>query len=424
MAIESATRYLKTYGAVAVGLLGLVVAFNVVVDPYGVLPAMSVAGLNAHKPREVRFARLRKPFDVWRGHFDALVLGTSQVEQSFDPEYLAPHGVRLYNLGLSELRLYEMAMLLDHAARTGDVKLAMISVDFVRYDTPPWGPSFLPRDWNRARLVAQYGKSLTAFRTLLDSEHTIEANRSGQPVFEHLPGGRLNVEEMFDRAAVAGIPGAFDAIDAVYLNDTYRPYVKEHERLTERGFDHTDLRRLIRVARDRDVRLYLFIPPSHARQMEIIAFLGLLPLMEQWKTELVCTIMEVAGPGTHVELWDFSGYNAVTTEAVPTAGAPRPMQWYYDPVHFSIRTASAMMNAMLRLQDAQYSSLDAFGTMLTPTNVQRHFSAIRQSRDRYLTEHPDVSATLARLYSGPPRIDSDRAHAARSPGCAEARARR
>ena len=42
MAIESATRYLKTYGAVAVGLLGLVVAFNVVVDPYGVLPAMSV----------------------------------------------------------------------------------------------------------------------------------------------------------------------------------------------------------------------------------------------------------------------------------------------------------------------------------------------------------------------------------------------
>ena len=60
MAVESATRYLKTYGAVAVGLLSLVVAFNVVVDPYGVLPAMSVAGLNAHKPREVRFELQRR----------------------------------------------------------------------------------------------------------------------------------------------------------------------------------------------------------------------------------------------------------------------------------------------------------------------------------------------------------------------------
>ena len=138
------------------------------------------------------FARLRKPFDVWRGHFDALVLGTSQVEQSFDPEYLAPHGVRLYNLGLSELRLYEMAMLLDHAARTGDMKLALISVDFVRYGTPPWGPSFLPRDWNRARLVAQYAKSLTAFRTLLDSVGPIALDAVVDPAIADLQCRRRN----------------------------------------------------------------------------------------------------------------------------------------------------------------------------------------------------------------------------------------
>jgi hypothetical protein len=50
---------------------------------------------------------------------------------------------------------------------------------------------------------------------------------------------------------------------------------------------------------------------------------------------------------TSVRLWDFSGYNSVTTEAIPPFGSKDRMQWYQDSVHFSRRTGRAIVDTVL-----------------------------------------------------------------------------
>jgi hypothetical protein len=249
----TAARYVALLCAVFVGVPATTAALNLLVDPYAIGPVRDIPGWNDRKPAEWSHARLRKPLDLAQQSFNAIALGTSQVERGIDPNNPALHqrGIALYNAGLSEERPFEQAILLRAAAATNRVRTALVSLDFLRYADVGGRPEFLPSDWTlwRGRVAAL--KSFVAGGAILDSARTVLASWRGEPTLQHLPNGLLNVEPLFDEIGQPDYRAAFDAVDGDYLNTIYVSLLKRRGELEGGGFDHAALRDLLATARRR-----------------------------------------------------------------------------------------------------------------------------------------------------------------------------
>ena len=402
-----AASFIRLFVTTLAAVLGIVALFNFVVDPYDISRILSVSRLNGQKPAELQRARLRKPLDLWRQHYDGIALGTSQVEMGMDTDNpsLSMRGINLYNAGISEERPFEQALLLGHAAETSGIKFALVSLDFLRYVGGGGRPEFLARDWTRWHGAADYIKSLISASSLHDSLMTIAASWTNMPTMKYLPRGWFNMEEYFAVKGPLDSRTEFDQVDAAYLNGVYQPILERQIELARSGFDHTAVRDMMATARQHGIALRFFIPPSHARQAEIITFLGIEPLFEQWESELACLLAQEAAADPNrrpFPIWDFSGYNSVTTEAIPPLHSKLPMRWYYDSVHFSSRTGRAIQDRLLGLPSDDLGDMEDFGNKLTPSAMSAHFEERDQDRSRYLTMHPEVSGEIAALYRGPP----------------------
>jgi hypothetical protein len=403
-----AARYLRILLTVLAGILGIVAGFNLLIDPYDVARLVTLPGINVLKPREAENARLRKPFDLWRRRYDGVILGTSQVEEGMDTANpaLAAHGVTLYNGGLSEERPFEQALLLRHAVETSHVTFAIVSLDFLRYMGGGGQPQFMPPDWTRWHAVAEYLKTLVSAMTVQDSIQTVIANWTGNPTLQHLRDGQLSIEAYFAQIGEHAYRDRFNAIDTVYLNDLYGKVQKNQKAIQQSGFDHVAVRDMIATARKSGIRLAIYLSPSHARQFEILQMLGLGSLYQQWQAELACLVADEAArePGDNPPLlWDFRGYNSVTTETVPPLNAETGMRWYIDPVHYSSATGRAIQDRILGFASATLDGIDDFGIALTPGGMAEHFRAVQARRRAYLAAHPDFFGALTALYREPAR---------------------
>jgi len=407
----SAASYIRIWLSSVIAIVGTVAAFNMVIDPYDVSGLLELPRLNAMKPAELGRARLRKTFDLWRKSYDGVVLGTSQVEHGIDPQHpgLSAHGLTLYNAGISEERPFEQALLLRHAAETTHVRFAIVALDFLRYVGGGGKPEFMPANWTRSRAVIDYLKSLVSATAVRDSIATIGASWNGTPTLQHLPDGLLNIEQYFSVVGQPDYRSQFNSVDAAYLNGAYKAMLDRRVELERVGFNHSALADMVRTAARFNLELHVFIPPSHVRQAEVVRFLGLEPLFRQWLRELACVVASTDSGRMSVRLWDFSGYNSVTTEAIPPFGSKERMQWYQDSVHFSRRTGRAIVDTVLGFPPSELGKDQTFGVQVTPANIDEYFEHRRIDRERYLAANPEIEAEIATLYQGKtvPRVQPD-----------------
>jgi len=398
--MTSTAAYIRILIASAALVIGAAAAINVLIDPYDISQLVRIPGLNDDKVHEQGFGRLRKPFDLWRRHYDGIALGSSQVERGIDTENpaLAARGLTLYNGGLSEERPFEQALLLKHAAEVSGVRFALISLDFLRYVGGGGRPDFLPRTWNRWHGLGEYLKTLVSYSTLADSAATVTASWLHRPGPQHGPDGLLNAEEL-ERAGGPHVYEQFESVDDVYLNSAYAPALQARTAIEHDGFDHTAIREMLATAHGAGVQLYFFITPSHARQFEIINILGLSSLYRQWVRELTCEIARDPGRegGPPFALWDFSGYNSVTTEPVPALNAKTLMRWYFDPIHYKRATGRLIEDRLLGLPAAELSGIEDFGTQLSLQTIDAHFRTVARRQQEYLAAHPEFYADVAAL---------------------------
>jgi hypothetical protein len=396
-------RYIVALLATCLAILTAAVAANVLVDPYGVSHVLDWQRINGERPAQSAHARMHKPLKLWRTRYDGIVLGTSQVEQGFDTRHpaLIARGLSLYNGGVSEGRVFEQALLLRHASEVAKIKFAIVALDFLRYAEGGGRPAFMPRDWTRWRAVADYLVSLVSIDGLRDSYSTVVASWRRVPTFQYFPDGTLNVERHFAAVGWPDYAALFDTVDAAYLNGAYDPILTRRSAFEQRGFDHSSLKDMLATARRAGIQLSIFVPPSHARQAEVIRYLGLQPLFDQWLRELVDVVADDAGGHGHIsvaKIWDFSGYNAVTTEMVPPPGSKVRMLWYQDSVHFSYRTGRAIMDQVLQIPEPELFDPERFGVELSPEALDDHLSRREQQRAAYVTAHPEVVSNLSRLH--------------------------
>ena len=390
---EQSKRFLQVFWLSLASLFLVVGAFNGLVDAFGMFGAPRVPGFNEVKPEIGTHVRMAKAYQVRFFHPGGVILGTSRADVGLSPghEGWAPESSPVYNLALSSGRIDEMYGYLRHAQAHGPLKQVVLSLDLMMFNAN-WRNE---ADYSEERLsipgrsmpdVAWLKDPLLALFSLdgMDSSiATIEA-QVNPTVTSYFPNGARDTSRKWAYVQKKG--GHFKLFLSNTRNDLTSPagwsgFALEGDDGTPPPMD--TLRKIVGFCRDNGIDLRVIISPLHASKLEVLWALGMGTTLEKWKRQ-VTQIMADAG----VPLWDFSGYNSITTEPFPPLGdATTQMKNYWEGSHYKKPVGNLILDRVFGVQHAGRKVPDDFGVRLTPDNIESVLQAVRRAHLAYRKTH-------------------------------------
>ncbi len=310
---------------------------------------------------------------------DAVLLGNSLVDLGF-----ANPNNGIQNLAIFGQTLHESLRLMQQLAQHTPPRRVLLGLDFYAFNA--LAP--VPSDFTESNFAASRRWQL-AF--------SISTSEDAWKKLRHKVNGECCDAQGFrapNHAPITDYSRAFANNERVYLMEKYLPFPTCRFAYQHGNAANTldEFRAILQLAQQHQIELVLFIPPSHALQWETIGVAGLWSAWEDWKRQLLHLNQQVAQQTGHAAfaLWDFSGYHAINSEALPPAGAQ--MFGYTDSAHFT-PAVGAQLLARLRGATAPAN----FGVPLSTENLDAHLAALREAQTRYRAAHPTELAALRAL---------------------------
>jgi hypothetical protein len=412
-------RYLKWVGLIAAAALLVTVIINALVDPYGILGTPAIGGLTAPKTESHFHSRLVRECEVCRVAPEAVILGASDAALGLDPMHSGWSARPVYNLGISAGNLHEIRRYLEHAEARHPLRQAVLSLDLTSFDEQLLGdkPDF--DDASLGRPGAGEGECrrelepwlvLASLDTFYSSIATVGKNLREGPTWIALPDGMGRWRGA--DAAIADLGGArgmFMAVVGNHVNGDLLPPMEYSFRLGDQSDPHSrfeDFRAIVDLALKRGIDLRVMFGPLHAYIVETRRAIGLEDDYERMVRGVVQIVAAEsakypAAPAPVV--WDFGGYNSITTEEVPPAGDMTPMRWYMDPVHYRPELGNLILHRIFGVDRAAGAVALArtsgivtedFGIRLTPQNVDSVLARMRDGGAQYRESHLGALAMI------------------------------
>lgn len=392
-------RYLSAFLGVAFGLYALVGAFNFLVDPYGLFPGPEVAGFNEIKADVDKHVRMVKAFQVRQTPPAGLIVGSSRALLGVPTRHPAwpEDAYPIYNLSLYGGYLYEAMRYFEHAVALGTVRHTLLAVDFWMFDRN-WEtrPGF---DEDRL-LVHEDGtpnspdnlepfRTLFAWDTLRSSLRTITRQDRDDILVQQPDGSSGWRSEAGWLRTKKSHRQQFGYMEQMFGTTAWEPSPSPRWNIADPTDPTSPLqmfRRMVRLAHENNIDFRVVISPSHARIWEVLYAGGAWQFWEDWKRALVTITEEEAAraKASPYPVWDFSGYNSVTTEPVPRDRSP--MKWYTDGSHFKPNVGAMMLDRIYGSEDNDVPP--DFGVRLSSSNIDRALAKLRNARDAYAIGHP------------------------------------
>lgn len=395
--MRSSHRYLKINVLIFLcGMTGFVGA-NALVDPEGRFSLLTHPRFNQEKTEIMESGgRTPKSRALVHDPYDTLILGSSRTENGIDPHHEVFAGKHAYNAALSGSNFYETYQVFEFARKNAKPTTVLIGLDFLLFSSK--------RDVSGDFFVSSFAGCspwlsdlhyLASPQTFWSAWTTVQKNRSGERSL-YTDRGMRDRTRMYDPARVNHRELFIKILTRDFLvsQKTYGGFAY--------GLDRLDLLRAVIAECRRDgIALYLFIPPSHARDLEALRALGLYPLFEQWKRDLTQLVAEDSGRDPEarpIPLWDFSGYTSITTEDIPAANEKgKPMRWYWESSHFKKETGDLVLDRLFGHEHASRSLPEDFGVLLSSQNIEAHLAWGRDRQQRYRETHPQEVAEVEDL---------------------------
>lgn len=386
-------RFFAWFGAVVVALAGLTIGLCVVVDPYRMYGSPALPGWTALKPHIYDRIEIAATYQLERVRPNTLLLGNSRVEVGLDPESRQWPGAAqpVFNAALPGRDLRTAVDLLRDAIAVHIPKTVIVGLDILDFlqkpDPLPAPPSPI-RPEERRLLVGRDGKPnpdrpLQVWRDRLAATLTIDAlGDSLATLFDQNPRTTatltprgfdpLNQYRVF--AARQGYYELFAQKNAIY-HEQYRHWPTPDFAHPGRYADFRALQQIFELTKQHGISLILFIHPYHADYHDLLHEVGLWPSFEAWKRALVKIVAAAADAREPVRLYDFSGYNRFTTEAVPPPGDHHTaMLWYWEAGHYKSALGEQILATLFG---------SGFGVGLTRENIEQVLAEIRADAARY-----------------------------------------
>ncbi|MCE3263018.1 MAG: hypothetical protein K0R43_2097 [Pseudoduganella sp.] len=378
---------MKPYLAIAAGVPLLLVAgvacTNYLLDPYLI-----------HQWNSPQVQRLRQPVEklnAWGKAYaiavfqpDTVYLGNSRTELGL-PVPRSGAG-RVFNAALSGATLGDAIRMLQHVRQSGPVHSVTWGID---------APSFTLAAGNselETAVVASDGTYL-ARRVLLDLQRAVSvdmtraslamldgtAERVCRASLAHY--GQRDADCMRHRIAGWGGTGAVVA-------------ARTREFLRGAGPSEDAMPALERTLRAAcPIRWRLYVNPTHAMTIDALYRAGRGAQYENWLAALAAMGQRVRAAGCDARIYDFAGFNGVTSEPVPREGDRSDMRNYWETSHYREHVGRAIL---ARLAGGP-AGPDGFGAELEPATVGKRIAALRAARGAYLSTHPYEAGLAQRV---------------------------
>ncbi|MDC8756857.1 hypothetical protein [Janthinobacterium fluminis] len=150
-------------------------------------------------------------------------------------------------------------------------------------------------------------------------------------------------------------------------------------------------------------RLRLYINPTHALTLDALYWAGKWPAMEAWQHGLAALVERRRRDGCDLRLYDFSGFNSITTEPIPQVSGLREMQHYWEASHYRAHVGRMVLGRIY--EGANADAPADFGVELGSAMLPAHLAQLRAQRERYHREHAEETAFLKAVLAAPaPRL--------------------
>lgn len=366
------------------GCFGL---FNWIVDPYWYFRDFELIGFNSNKPKAAGNERLVKPALMTRLKPEAVIVGNSAAEIGLPPTHrgftkggaLAP-----FNLAVPSATWNEIYCLAMFAMRQPSVKRLVVGVTGTDAGACPS---------DAALGKADYGKLLFSRSAFDASRETMRLQsqrasmtREGLWYFDRYEHD-LQTDEAVARNFAATMqsalcPAASSTPDAPDKARLHRAAVPRNQ--------GAGLRRLIRLARVREVELILLFYPTHVLMSEVLRNCQGPEGYWNWLWQTVSIVdQETGGDSRQVQVWQFADYAPINGERVH-AGKPTRDRLWQDAIHFNEEVGVAVFNAIY-LGDPRY------GARVTVENFDELVARSEDERRGFLADNPWVRQELDEL---------------------------
>jgi len=349
--------------------------FNLVVDPYGVMNSPIISKVNRLKPEINDHVMLYKAIAVTRIKPKVIFLGSSRTEFGLDPKHpVFANSPSTYNLALTGANMYPAMRYLQHAiANQPKLQQVVIGIDLFMFSNL----SEIPSDFSEARLGRETIVPQDALNVLFSldafqaSRDTININKKDSKSIGYFyPDGRRD-ERYYVKHVYENKPTLL--IFKEVINKIHFRAPEEDKNYQVSNSLLSNFQTIVTLCKQRNIDLKVLISPSHVTEWEALRAGGIWPILEQWKRELV----KIA------PVWDFSGYNSITTEAIGN-----DMKNYIDNSHYRKEVGDLVLNRILHYNEESVPA--DFGVLLTPENIESHLDNIRSDREIWAKNNPVV----------------------------------
>lgn len=342
----------------ALGFVAVVlgnVAFNVMIDTYGIVGTPRWKGVNAEKFGVDRHARVAKAYQVRDYHPDAAIFGSSRAESAFDPLHSYFAGYKTYNLAFPGAAVYEEYRYLQHVAALGKLQRAIVALDFFQFLD---SSQKLAPDFREDRLLLTENGRRQIFPWL----DVLSLMASGGAFKESWRGLKMQRKQ----TSIYRADGYRDDSDDIPLMLRQRGGQAYEFIASEKGYvrvyrgrgsaltnfstiqrdPYQDVRAMRDLSEAANFELALILPPVHVRHLALIDMLGLWSRFEEWKRELVRVLADGRN-GHKCLLWDFSTINQMTMESIPPNGSGKQMRWWRESSHATRAMGALTLDTIL-----------------------------------------------------------------------------
>ena len=387
-------KFLRNCVFVVIAVSATFALFNILMDPYLVFGVPRVTGFNARKPAVESQLFLMKAYDVLRADPNTLVLGSSSVGLGINPESpVWPQGMRpVYNLGVPNGRPLEAYRYLQHAMSRHRPKMVVLGLDF--RDIVPLSVFTRPEYDSRLAVTREGARNTVQGRQhaydLLRAALSFDTSVDGADVLlGNLIGDSSDIDQGgWDHRPYRHFTYLVGSYPVMVSNDIHYASLYIDAKADLSPLDQ--VRAILNLCREQQIKTMVVLDPSHADELELFDLSGKWPAVEEWKRELTVLVADYANSAAHVELWDFYGYDAYSTEPVPEIH--RALHWFLNPAHYTHPLGDIMLRRMFVGGDS------SFGVRLLPENIEAHLQDVRNEQAHYRKFQPKDAERVREIY--------------------------
>ena len=365
-------------------LIGCVGLFNRIVDPYWYFRDVDIVGFNHNKPKAPGNERLAKPAWVAKLKPEAVIVGNSAAEVGLPPTHrgFTRDGALVpFNLAIPRATWNETLCLALFVMRQAPVKRLVVGVSGIDEAACPADDTFASAD---------YGKLLFSRAAFEASRETLRLQRQrptmtreGLWYFDRYEEHLQTDEAVARNAAVVMQDALCDvmssntgALDPARLNQAPVP--------RNQGMG---LRKLIRLAQEKQVELILLFYPTHVLLSEARRGCQGPEAQWNWLWQVVSIVaQETGGRSRSVQVWHFADYTPMNGERIH-AGKPGRDRLWQDSIHFNEEVGAAVF-------DAIYLGAARYGAQVTVENFDQLVTRSENERNQFLADNPWVPQEL------------------------------